>query len=228
MSEWRVIQDLARPPAEQMPADVRLAHEGLPTLRLFTWNRPAVSLGWKQAVPPWLDESVCRQAGVAIVERPTGGGIAFHGSDLSWSVTIPDSCSLSMHRAVECACDVMVKLCEAFNVNASSLLDVERHTRITVCLAELSPYAIMVGSKKLAGMAVRRFKTSWLLQGSMLISELPAPLRRVVPVAIRAALDERATTLSRMVGEPVNVATVAQRWADHWSAWWPIDELVGV
>ena len=213
---WRILIDRERQAAEQMPADVQLARHGLPALRLFTWSRPAVSLGWKQSPPRWLDSSAFQEAGVAIVERPTGGGIGFHGSDLSWSVTIPHSHTASMHQAVAGICQAAILLCESFGVNASSLLECGRSSPITVCLAEPSPYAIVVGSRKLAGMAIRRFETSWLVQGSMLVRTLPEVFHRLLPEAVTEQLALHAVPFSEAIGELVDETLVATRWAAQW------------
>ena len=91
MADWRVIVGGPQTAAEQMATDARLAEEAIPTIRLFTWSPPAVSLGWKQPCPDWLRGDRWAASPCEFVERPTGGGIAFHGSDLSLAVVIPRS-----------------------------------------------------------------------------------------------------------------------------------------
>jgi lipoyl(octanoyl) transferase len=54
-----------------------------PSIRLYQWNHPALSFGY-----------FGRYADVAgedrdLVRRWTGGGIVFHGNDLTYSVVIP-------------------------------------------------------------------------------------------------------------------------------------------
>src|SRR3989338_5225382 len=78
-----------RSAAEQMAFDERLAREAQPNVRVFTWAFPAISLGFKQESPVWLDRARWQADGLELVERPTVVGIAFHGSDVSISIVVP-------------------------------------------------------------------------------------------------------------------------------------------
>ena len=44
-----------------------------PTLRVFRWSQPAISLGRFQSVEREIEAEICQQYGVALVRRPTGG-----------------------------------------------------------------------------------------------------------------------------------------------------------
>lgn len=63
-------------------------HPQRPVLRLYSWARPALSLGVHQRVS---DELVarCTGRGVEVVRRPTGGTAVLHGDDLTYSVAAP-------------------------------------------------------------------------------------------------------------------------------------------
>ena len=56
-----------------------------PTLRVYEWSSPAVSLGRLQSFSD-IDLDACRELGVSIVRRITGGKAAIHGRDISYSV----------------------------------------------------------------------------------------------------------------------------------------------
>ncbi|MBW3591510.1 MAG: lipoate--protein ligase family protein [Actinobacteria bacterium] len=62
----------------------------LPLLRLYRWAGPALSLGSNQLLDPELERR-CRQAGVELVRRPTGGSAVLHGGDLTYAVVAPYS-----------------------------------------------------------------------------------------------------------------------------------------
>src|SRR5205085_8301472 len=68
-----------------------------PTIRFYRWNHPAISFGYfgKFAdVENLLDERLPRHSAAKtgdIVRRWTGGGIVFHGEDLTYSIVIPAS-----------------------------------------------------------------------------------------------------------------------------------------
>lgn len=62
----------------------------IPLLRLYRWAGPALSLGSNQLLDPDLERR-CRQAGVELVRRPTGGSAVLHGGDLTYAVVAPYS-----------------------------------------------------------------------------------------------------------------------------------------
>ncbi len=91
MKQWRLIID---PPGEaewNMAVDETLlgdfGHEGheLPVLRLYSWKKPAISLGHFQDTG-MLGMAADELADISIVKRCTGGGAVLHGGDLSYSI----------------------------------------------------------------------------------------------------------------------------------------------
>ena len=56
-----------------------------PILRLYGWDPPAVSIGYFQSINQEVDVENCKEAGVDIVRRMTGGGAVFHDSELTYS-----------------------------------------------------------------------------------------------------------------------------------------------
>ena len=55
----------------------------MPVLRLYDWDRPAVSIGYFQHF------AAAPENGRSVVRRPTGGGIVFHEHDLTFTLVIP-------------------------------------------------------------------------------------------------------------------------------------------
>jgi len=199
-----------------MAFDERLALEARPNVRVFTWNPPAISLGFKQAPPAWLEEARWRDAELELVERPTGGGIAFHGSDVSISVVVPRPSCPPISSVMRVVCESAKRLCGAYGLEATSVFTVPQAERVEYCLIQPSPYAVFLAGRKVAGFALRRFPNSWLVQGSLLVRPLPAVLAEALPRGVRAALEERAVSLSEASGKWVDEADVAQRWAQEW------------
>lgn len=59
-----------------------------PILRVYGWAQPALSIGVNQT----LDEETlerCRQRGVEVVRRITGGGAVYHDQDVTYCVVAP-------------------------------------------------------------------------------------------------------------------------------------------
>jgi lipoate-protein ligase A len=59
-----------------------------PTLRVFRWERPAISLGRFQNVEREVELERCQQRGVALVRRPTGGRAVYHQDEFTYSIVI--------------------------------------------------------------------------------------------------------------------------------------------
>jgi len=80
---WRFIDSGPRTGAENMALDeamleAHLAGDTSPTLRVYTWSPPAVSLGRFQRVEDSVDLEACRSLGIDVVRRPTGGRAILH------------------------------------------------------------------------------------------------------------------------------------------------------
>jgi len=83
---WRFIDSGSMGGADNMALDEAMleahaAGEIPPTLRVYRWRPPAVSLGRFQEVESSVDVSACRRLGVEVVRRPTGGRAILHTED---------------------------------------------------------------------------------------------------------------------------------------------------
>jgi lipoate-protein ligase A len=205
---------------EQMAIDEALARGGQPTLRLFRWRRPALSLGRNQIRPDWLDEGRMSAAGVEVVERPTGGGLALHGSDLSCSVVVPHAPGLRLSFLMARVCRALAHAFSAFGPRIEWHGDVPASSRVVYCLAQPSSYALYAQGKKFGGFAIRRYPTSVLVQGSCAIRECPASIRELLSPTAADAYARASTWLEAACGcaldEHELVEQVIRAWHDAW------------
>ncbi len=82
----------------------------IPSIRFYRWDHPALSFGYFGEI---RGSRALRFSSANLVRRWTGGGIVFHGEDLTYSIVIPANdptfCESSMsiyesvHRAL-CRC----------------------------------------------------------------------------------------------------------------------------
>jgi lipoate-protein ligase A len=230
--EWRIIIDEPHAPADHMACDDQLALDAVQAVRFFLWDPPAISRGWKQEVPPWGAVHAITHPGDVIVERPTGGGIAFHGSDLSVASVIPRALNVPLAAVMGTVCESAARLCRSYGADVFGLVDVWGERRIAYCLAEESSYAVVEAAsgvrRKIGGFALRRYRESWLIQGSLLIRPIPETLIRRLPEQARTQLAARAESLSRAAGRDLDEREAAGRWARRWTQWWEellIDQL---
>lgn len=57
-----------------------------PTLRVFQWAQPSISLGRFQQVEREIRRDLCEQQGIALVRRPTGGRAVYHRDEFTYSL----------------------------------------------------------------------------------------------------------------------------------------------
>lgn len=196
---WRVLVQDEPTAALQMAYDVGLAQEGTPARRLFRWRQPALSFGYRQRWPDWVRPDALAAAGVEAVERPTGGGMAVHGSDLSCSVVVPRA-GTRLRPVLERLCESLAQACRSFRVEAEWDADALPTGRVAYCLTQDSPYAVTVAGRKVCGLAARAYAASWLIQGSLLVHRIPDAIQRVMPEPVRQAYDVRAICLDDAAG----------------------------
>jgi len=217
-SAWRLIVHSELQATEQMRYDLRLAEDRQPTLRLFWWPTPAVSLGLNQSVPAWIDPIRLAEHGIDLVERPTGGGLAVHGSDLSCSIVVPQALTPSLTALLDRVAERFVVALRRLEVEADWVSQVSGSERIQYCLTERSPYALVVGDRKLCGFAIRRLPGVWLIQGSLLVRALPDCFGLVIPPAVRAEFRDRAISLEEATGGTADEEELIHQLALTWGS----------
>jgi lipoate-protein ligase A len=92
---WRLLITPPLDGATNMALDEALLHAlaegyGRPTLRLFQWQPPCLSLGYNQR---WQEiaETACQQLGYTWTRRPTGGRAILHIDEATYSLIIPQN-----------------------------------------------------------------------------------------------------------------------------------------
>jgi lipoate-protein ligase A len=154
-----------------------LEYAAVPSIRFYRWHSPALSFGYFGKFA-----HVASYAGERdLVRRLTGGGIVFHGDDLTYSIVIPandkafSESSMSIYEKVHRA------LCDALEGNGKRAVVAGRgdpgrtaDARGTAfsaggynCFANPMRADVMVDGRKIAGAAQRRTCRGLLQQGSI-------------------------------------------------------------
>ena len=147
----------------------------LPSIRFYRWNSPSLSFGYFGRF-----SNVARYAAERdLVRRWTGGGIVFHGDDLTYSIIIPAhdemfvQSSAFIYAAIHSAlCDVLDNLgLRAALVGPTDPDDagaaVNDRGYNGVCFANPVRADVLVNGRKVAGAAQRRTRAGLLHQGSI-------------------------------------------------------------
>lgn len=195
--------------------------EALPTLRLYAWQPPCLSLGYAQ---PSSDVDLPRlQAyGWHLVRRPTGGRAILHTDELTYSVIGPSNDPRLSGSVLECYRKLSAALLEAL-----SMLGVQAESRAgsssdpnsvgPVCFEVPSNYEITVESKKLIGSAQARRKEGILQHGTLPLEGDLGRITYVLPFPDEAArqsaaerLHAHAATLLEILDHTVSWENAAQ------------------
>lgn len=195
---WRLVRTGAADAAWNMAVDEAMyqlmrLRVLTPTLRLFRWNPPAVSIGRFQDAAS--DEvSACVQRGFPLVRRPTGGLTVLHDGDLSYSIVgVPGEHGVARaprglyRQAHECLKDAL----DGFGMPADLYVGQEQRTLAGLCNAVPTRSDVMVGGVgKIAGSAQVRGGGAVLQHGCV---HLPGGLdvdrfERAVPAAFERVM----------------------------------------
>ena len=192
-----------------------------PTLRLYAWKPPCLSLGHAQ---PFKDVDMARlqQRGWEVVRRMTGGRAILHTDELTYSVTGPEN----EPRLTGSILESYSRLAQALLVAVHDLgLPVEMKEGKAdasgqinpVCFEVPSTYEITVGGKKLIGSAQARRKEGVLQHGSLPLSGDLSRICQALTFPDEAAREDaiqrllaRATTVESVLGREVTWDTAAQ------------------
>ena len=202
--------------AAQMAYDERLAWAGVPTLRLFRWSAPSISLGYRQRCPEWIDPLRFAAQGVEVVERPTGGGLAIHGTDVSCSLVMPRVSGVPLRDLMEGLCERWARVCRGWDLDVQWEIECSSARPVVYCLTEPSPYALTVAGRKLCGFAIRAYDATWLIQGSLLVRPLPEAIQGLMPRPVREDYEARAVCLEEAAGVPIDDADLTKRVMGAW------------
>src|SRR6478735_3264189 len=155
--------------------EVLLETAAVPTIRFYRWRSPALSFGY---FGKFSDVAMCA-AERDLVRRWTGGGIVFHGDDLTYSIVIPandpvfDESSIAIyekiHRTLADALNgVGERAVVAGGVDPGGIA-LSKHAASSDynCFANPVRADVMMNGRKIAGAAQRRTRRGLLQQGSI-------------------------------------------------------------
>ncbi len=229
-ARWRFLDTGAGTGAWNMAVDEALALEAAqapasPTLRVFAWQPPCISLGYHQKLED-IDRARCAADGVDVVRRPTGGRAILHDEELTYSVVIPAASPLYCQdtlQTYELISKALVVGLNNLGVNArferarESSNDYRRGEFSVPCFSSSVRNEVLWQGRKLVGSAQRRFEGAVLQHGSILLG--PAHLRLVDYLAglteeqrarYRDYLRQRTAAVDEIAGRGISFAEMAE------------------
>jgi len=173
-----VHDEAAHPAALNMAIDeVLLRHARTPLIRIYHWERPALSFGYFGIAAEIVPASESRDA----VRRWTGGGVVAHGDDVTYSLIVPRASAFFRTPPLDSYAAIHQRIA-ALLPGAVVTGKPPPADKSAFCFIAPSPNDVMRGNVKIAGAAQRRTRNGLLHQGSVQVAE------RDVRVCLRSAL----------------------------------------
>ena len=170
-SYFRVIQDESLSAKENMATDDALLSSYQENddaiLRLYSWEN-SFTIGVSQKFENYPITSVYNGN---YAKRITGGGVLFHGHDLSYSLVIPTELleGFNIKESYEKICLFILKFYKKLGLDAKYVKDCNtiELSKNEYCQVGFEAYDILVNGKKIGGNAQRRTKKAIFQHGSI-------------------------------------------------------------
>lgn len=218
----RSISHGAGTPAYNMAVDeALLLHVLHPVLRIYAWDRPAVSIGYFQksaVVPP----------GREFVRRYTGGGLVDHARDLTYTIVLPRVHPLGQSGTSDMYCQVHRAISQALTLAGidNILTPVALEGDASACFQKAVAHDIICPATKakIAGAAQRRNRLGILHQGSILMPNgrtLPKELGNLLRAEIARVMELtiQPSELTQQERETAQQLELSRYSKSEWNEW---------
>jgi lipoate-protein ligase A len=183
MKQWRFIFTGANDAFFNMALDEVILQscqngESLPTLRLYQWRPPGVSIGYFQSLEKTVDLNKCKESNIDVVRRITGGRAVLHENEITYSLCASTHQYPELgeninetYRKISFALLESLKILKVFGEwvkpKREKIPITENSDLSKPCFMSNSRYEITVEGKKLIGSAQRRFQNCFIQHGSI-------------------------------------------------------------
>lgn len=188
----------------------RARETGESVFRVYSWDRPTLSLGRNQTARNRYDVDEIRRRGLGVVRRPTGGRALLHHREVTYSVTAPVTNGETLLDAYRRINRILLRGLERLGVEAAEASAIEPAPRpgMLPCFAMPGDGELVSRGSKLVGSAQVRENGSLLQHGSILVEDDQSIIAQVSLEDFPEQLPP-AATLAGALGRCPSVAEVA-------------------
>lgn len=182
-------------------------------LRIYGWNKPAVSYGYGLKPEKYLDLPKLEKDGWVPAKRPTGGGIVFHQTnDVSFSLAAPltEAVRKDPQHYIRILAELILKQLQLAGIRAELMSTGQDRPELRAfCFSHPEKHEIIYDGRKLVGFGQKVGRRAVLVQGNLLVDPPPDhPETR-----------DKAISLSRIKGQNISFDEARQIIYTSASAW---------
>jgi lipoate-protein ligase A len=142
--------------------------DSLPVLRLYSWEN-SITFGVSQNPSDYV--TLLEEYENNFAKRITGGGVLFHGHDISYSLIIPATYiqDKGVKETYELICSFILTFYASFGLKANFAKDIESIvlSKDAFCQVGFEAYDIIINGQKIGGNAQKRAKNVIFQHGSI-------------------------------------------------------------
>jgi lipoate-protein ligase A len=236
---WRLIESGPSPGPWNLALDEAIfqaVRQGAspPTMRLYRWSAPALTIGYAQDRDRDVDCPACRARGIEVLRRITGGRAVLHAAEVTYSVSAPAGLPGFGPGLAEAYRHIAAGLLAGLRLlgldSAAATAAPPRspgQRRDPACFATASRHEVVVGGRKLIGSAQRRAGGAFLQQGSILLEAHGSLLTQLLHGFGGVAGEDRMTGLGELLDPAPAPDAVAAAVAAACASVWGVSFLPG-
>lgn len=217
--QWRLIEHSPGEPAWNMAVDEALVtlyarSDRPPVFRLYTWGPPALSLGYFQKTAG-IRFDLLDRLGIVPVRRVTGGRAVLHFCDLTYSLVARagEDTPRGLADSYRYLCGGLLAAFAFLGIDARLGSEKPGAPMPASCFAVATPGDITWRGRKFVGSAQKRFGSSLLQHGSILLRSQEKILAEIFAgdgQGESEALLEKITCLENILGRRVEPEEVSK------------------
>jgi lipoyl(octanoyl) transferase len=243
---WRILYSGEQDAGTNMALDAVLLQgcaEGWspPTLRIYGWTKPTISIGYHQSFEKELDFSQIPPSEIDLVRRPTGGRAVLHIEERAYAVIAPETqepwCinQETSYRQISLGLIAALNSLKLFpHFHRGEAKTGRFGGTMQPCFASTSKFEVVFGKKKLVGSAQRRIKNAFLQHGSILCSPRhlevvhylkagPAEKERFLKI-----LQENSICIEEYTGKKIPLSSFESPFLEHFAQGLQVEAEIGI
>ncbi|MCF7908013.1 MAG: lipoate--protein ligase family protein [Candidatus Omnitrophica bacterium] len=211
---WRLIVDKKKDGYYNMAVDeailLNYQTQRVPTLRIYGWSEPFITLGYSQEPNEVLELT----NKLPFLKRVTGGSAILHDRELTYSITcVLEDLSLtsSVKESYKTICSFLINFYQSLGISVKYAKDTEETSldeQTPFCFSSWQKLDLVAADKKIGGNAQRR-KRNLIFQHGSIPQELDFS---IIDKAIKTPFDvrKRATSLEQLLGHHTDFSSLSQ------------------